>query len=303
MAAHMCKTFVPKKAAISPNRSKYLRSSLLEYSITDTHEVHSRLQSDAGFLSQYLDDNTTAPILNSIVDDTTNNTNTGSEIKNFSWTQRSTKLLLNSYLERKDRFRDPKVKKKVLWTEILLIMKENGYSDLNEDLLDRKMRNMKKSYKNIKDNNNKKTSTGRGRISWEYFDTFEDIFANDMTINYSSTLSSMQGNNEITANESSQDDNELIDQSPLSCPSTRSSSASPCASVTQISEPLRKARMSTLHKLRQKQISIEEKRLDTMLQLKSSIDRSNQIQEERNKLIEQFLLLRSNQHDEGKKNT
>lgn len=239
---------------------------------------------------------------------------------------------MNSYLERKDRFRDPKVKKKVLWTEILLIMKENGYSDLNEDLLDRKMRNMKKSYKNIKDNNNKKTSTGRGRISWEYFDTFEDIFANDMTINYSSTLSSMQGNNEITANESSQDNNEvitltqvsdfsnicnslntsatssispfqLIDQSPLSCPSTRSSSASPCASVTQISEPLGKARMSTLHKLRQKQISIEEKRLDTMLQLKSSIDRSNQIQEERNKLIEQFLLLRSNQHDEGKKNT
>ncbi|KYM80579.1 hypothetical protein ALC53_08977 [Atta colombica] len=41
-------------------------------------------------------------------------------------------------------------------------MKENGYSDLNEDFLDRKMRNMKKSYKNIKDNNNKKASTGRG---------------------------------------------------------------------------------------------------------------------------------------------
>ncbi|KYN17327.1 hypothetical protein ALC57_10387 [Trachymyrmex cornetzi] len=78
-----------------------------------------------------------------------------------------------------------------LRTEILQIMKENGYSDLNEDLLDRKIRNMKKSYKNIKDNINKKTSTGRGRISWEYFDTFEDIFANDMTINYSSILSSM----------------------------------------------------------------------------------------------------------------
>jgi len=41
-----------------------------------------------------------------------------------------------------------------------------------------------------------------------------------------------------------------------------------------------------------------------MLQLKSFINRSNKIQKERNKLIEQFLfLLKRNQHDEGKKNT
>ncbi|XP_018361486.1 PREDICTED: uncharacterized protein LOC108760180 [Trachymyrmex cornetzi] len=123
----------------NPNTETYSINYIVnnaEYSVTDTHEVHSRLQSDAVFLSKYFDDSTTAPILNSVIDDTTNNTNTGSEIKNFLWTQRSTKLLLNSYLERKDRFRDPKVKKKVLWTEILQIMKENGYSDLNEDLLD-----------------------------------------------------------------------------------------------------------------------------------------------------------------------
>lgn len=100
-------------------------------------------------------------------------------------------------------------------------MKANGYTDLNEDLLDRKMRNMKKSYKNIKDNN-KKTSTGRGRVSWEYFETFEDIFANDMTINCSSTLSSMQRDKEITANESIEDNHEVTTLTRLSHFSNRS---------------------------------------------------------------------------------
>lgn len=106
------------------------------------------------------------------------------------------------------KFRNPKMKKKSLWAEILQIMEANGYADLNEDLLDRKMRNMKKSYKNIKDNN-KKSSTGRGRVSWEYFDTFEDIFANDITINCSSTISSMQRNEETTASEYIADEPEV----------------------------------------------------------------------------------------------
>jgi len=119
-----------------------------------------------------------------------------------------TKLFLNSYLDRKNSFRNAKIKKKTLWAQILKIMKENGYANLNEDLLDRKMRNMKKSYKNIKENN-KKTSTGRGRISWEYFDTFEEIFANHVTINCCPTLSSIQ-RSETTGSESSQDEHEVI---------------------------------------------------------------------------------------------
>jgi len=83
---------------------------------------------------------------------------------NFTWTTKSTKLFLESYAERKEKFRDPKIKKKALWREIVQIMKQHGYMNIDEDLLDRKMRNMKRSYKTIKLNNNKKT-TGRGRIS------------------------------------------------------------------------------------------------------------------------------------------
>jgi len=237
---------------------------------------------------------------------------------------------LNSYLDRKDRFRDPKVKKKTLWAEILQIMKTNDYTNLNEDLLDRKMRNMRKSYKNIKDNNNKKSSTGRGRVSWQYFETCEDIFADDMTINYNTTISSMRKDDNITETESSQDDNEVMNLTYFSdssniCNNLNSSTASsissfqpidpvspgcsssvspvsPHSSVMPISQKSEKAaRMSTLHKIRQRQIDIEEKRIKTILEVKASIDKSNKIQKDRNDLLRELLLLKNNQHE--KENT
>lgn len=87
-------------------------------------------------------------------------------------------------------------------------MLEQGYN-VNEDILDRKMRNMKKSYRTIKDNN-KKSSTGRGRVHWEYYDTFEDIFRNDATINHGPTLSS------ITLPSTSKDQNSVVNAIPTS---------------------------------------------------------------------------------------
>lgn len=47
---------------------------------------------------------------------------------------------------------------------------------------------MKRSYKTIKENN-AKSSTGRGRVSWEYYGAMEEIFAEDKT-NHGSTLES-----------------------------------------------------------------------------------------------------------------
>jgi len=237
---------------------------------------------------------------------------------------------LNCYLDRKGSFRNAKVKKKTLWAQILKIMKENGYANLNEDLLDRKMRNMKKSYKNIKENN-KKTSTGRGRVSWEYFDTFEEIFANDVTINCCPTLSSIQ-RSEMTGSESSQDEHEVIALTrflsnssnnthyiPNSLPSISpfqpihpASSGSSLIddsnsllspSVTPTSERSEKAtQMSTLHNMRKKQLDVEEKRIKAIMELKTSIDKNNNIQQERNNLLRDLLLLRTSQV-EAEKNT
>lgn len=107
----------------------------------------------------------------------------------FKWTNQTTKLLLDKYNERKLQFRDPKIKKKHLWVEIVQEFKAKNHH-VNEDILDRKMRNLKKSYRNIVDNN-KKTTTGRGRITWEWYEIMEDIFREDRTINIGPTLSSM----------------------------------------------------------------------------------------------------------------
>lgn len=72
------------------------------------------------------------------------------------------------------------------------------------------MRNLKHTYKNIKDNN-KKTSTGRGRINWEWFDIMEDIFREDKTINIGATISSMVSSGNQINN---------VEQCTLSPPST-----------------------------------------------------------------------------------
>ncbi|XP_047348197.1 reticulocyte-binding protein homolog 2b-like [Vespa velutina] len=108
-------------------------------------------------------------------------------IENFAWTNQTTKLLLQKYNDRKSKFRDPKIKKKLLWMEIVEEFKIKGYN-VNEAIVDRKMRNLKQSYKSIKDNN-KKTSTGRNRITWKWYDTMEDLFNEDRAMNVGATLS------------------------------------------------------------------------------------------------------------------
>lgn len=98
-------------------------------------------------------------------------------------------MLLQNYAENKKDFRDPKIKKKTVWEKIQQAFTSK---DLNvtTDMLDRKMRNLKHSFKLIKDNN-KKSTTGRGRIQWEWYEIMEDIFLEDRTINTGHTLSSL----------------------------------------------------------------------------------------------------------------
>lgn len=55
-----------------------------------------------------------------------------------------------------------------------------GYNG-SENILDRKIRYIT-TYRGILDNNIKK-STGRGRTNWEYYQTFQEIFPEDKTIN------------------------------------------------------------------------------------------------------------------------
>ncbi|XP_072752790.1 uncharacterized protein [Anoplolepis gracilipes] len=167
----------------------------LTYNIVDLLEVHKRLKNDHIFFQTYMKNNISCLEVTgsndlSALPESEQASNSTEEDNKYSWTINSTKLLLELYKERKNKFRDPKIKKRNLWTEILREMSKNGYTNLTEDALDRKLRNLKKTFRTIKDNN-RKSSTGRGRISWEYYDTFKDIFSDDQTINFGPTISSI----------------------------------------------------------------------------------------------------------------
>ncbi|XP_019887099.2 uncharacterized protein LOC105278985 isoform X2 [Ooceraea biroi] len=177
----------------------------LNYNIIDALEVHEKLQNDNVFFQSYMKSNlgcleVTGAIDNntsesnehntSITVDANNTFHSAIEEDKQQWTVKATKLLLELYKERKEKFRDPKVKNRNLWTDIVHEMNKKGYKRLNEDILDRKLRNLKKTFRTIKDNN-RKNSTGRGRIRWEYYDIFEDLYSEDQTINFGPTISSM----------------------------------------------------------------------------------------------------------------
>lgn len=242
----------------------------------------------------------------------------------FRWNMQRTKLLLEAYSERKQQFRDPKIKKKLLWHDIVQIFTEHGYTNVDEDLLDRKMRNMKRSYKTIKDNN-KKNSTGRGRVSWEYYDILENIYAEDKTINHGSTLEStniagtsqklphqppIANENHKTAAILNSDHCTNPSVTPLSditnlentslqdCPSTSVPSTSPISS-SQCSSDLvaRRKKNTSLYNQRRKQQEIEQSRIAAINRLTESLDESNKIQIERNELIKQLLVAQEHQKE------
>ena len=63
---------------------------------------------------------------------------------NFTWTQDAVRLLLTEYEKRKEKFRNPTIKKKMLWSEIKNIFDEHSYK-ISSDGLDKKFRNLKKN--------------------------------------------------------------------------------------------------------------------------------------------------------------
>lgn len=195
----------------------------------------------------------------------------------FSWTHKSTLLFLEEYRKRHAKFRDPKCKKKLLWSEIAKQMKLKGY-DVNGEVLDRKMRNMKHTYKTILDNNNKKKSTGKGRIDWEYFTLFNNIFLEDKSINLpigcistipppptNEMLSSIEKLSETQNTNFSTPTEEEI---PWNLPSTSS-----------MSQNSKNEREKSLNKLRKRQIEIEEHKLEELKKIRMCLEKNNALQE------------------------
>lgn len=183
-------------------------------------------------------------------------------------------LLLKEYKDLKDEFRNPKCKKRSLWTEIKKTFIKNGYS-VSEEFLDRKFRNMKKTYKVIKDNN-KKSATGRGTVNWEYYDTFEDIFLNDKTVNVGITLSSLS---------------ETSLESPTTSIAPSENIQIPQVDATNLTAlgTSKKGKGTKLLEHRKKKLEIEGERVQELKKIRMAIEKSNIVQEERNHLMTVFL--------------
>lgn len=90
------------------------------------------------------------------------------------WSSSKVQYLLSLYLERKNKFRNPKIKKKNLWRE----MAEKLH--LSEEACNKKFRNLKGTFiKLLK----KKKKSGREAVTWKFFNIFEEIFENDQNVN------------------------------------------------------------------------------------------------------------------------
>ncbi|KAI4469693.1 hypothetical protein MML48_1g00942 [Holotrichia oblita] len=178
--------------------------------------------------------------------------------------------------------------------------------------------------------------TGRERISWKYFDAFENIYFDDRSVCFPPTigstritksntasvvLSTQQNSNPFTSQYSSENflptastsepssstfassepispqpcfSKRPLSQLPISTPlpptpqPSIESSPNPCngkiSKRTDKSSP-----MKNLYQLRQRQIDIEERRVQELQLLRQGMERSNKLQEERNELCKEFL--------------
>ncbi|CAH1109721.1 unnamed protein product [Psylliodes chrysocephalus] len=231
---------------------------------------------------------------------------TNLEPEHFEWTKQTTKLVLQLYMERKLQFRDPKIKKKSIWRDLKNKFLEKGYKGVNEDILDRKMRNMKKRYRTIKDNQQK---TGASRISWDYFEMMEEIFLDDKTVNFGETLASspvllpsqqalfnntfcVSSQQAQCSTRSSISNTSCVQQENLNShnhnllprevtPGT--SSMSRC--VTQTPKTKKALKSREVYSMRQKLKTLDETKVEELKKLRESVEENNRIQKERNEIL------------------
>lgn len=97
--------------------------------------------------------------------------------ENRIWPRKSVLALIECYKANQEDMQDPRRKKKNVWYSISEMMKEKGEC-VTAEMCSRKWRNLRGTYKAIK--NNTKLSESRRR-RWEFFDLMHEILINDDT--------------------------------------------------------------------------------------------------------------------------
>ncbi|XP_018405844.1 PREDICTED: uncharacterized protein LOC108782162 [Cyphomyrmex costatus] len=91
----------------------------------------------------------------------------------YRWTTSCVLLLLQTYKENEEKFTNGKQSQKKTWEEISKILKCKGHN-ITGLMCAAKLRSLKKTYKSIKDHNNK---SGNDRKSWQFFEIMDEIFS------------------------------------------------------------------------------------------------------------------------------
>lgn len=100
------------------------------------------------------------------------------EKENYShrWTSEAIKLLLDTRLSMEEKFSNPTCKKNKLWDQISKRMFEIGKYTVSGTDCYGKYRNLLQTYRHNKEKRLK--TTGESKITWEYFETFDQILGN-----------------------------------------------------------------------------------------------------------------------------
>ncbi|XP_046391889.1 uncharacterized protein LOC124160171 [Ischnura elegans] len=184
------------------------------------------------------------------------------------WDGKKILMMLEEYRERLGRFRDPKVKKTDLWKEIALVFSRSGMTTITHDLLDRKFRNLKRTFLKVKQTKN---STGRNAVNWPYYDLMTGIMTNDETVN----IPEMVGTG-VRAEES---------VAAASASSEVLGGHGPLLSTP----PALPSRWKRLAERRNVNEELERKRVEALNAIAEQLKESNNIQKERNELLREYL--------------
>lgn len=225
----------------------------------------------------------------------------------FVWTRSKTLLLIESYGARKEKFRNPTIKKKTLWQEIALEFKKKNYY-VSAENLDKKFRNLKRTYIKIRDNI-RKSFMGKDRVTWEYYDYLQKIYEND---GYTLDISSMtninsvksEDSDKITENfahsESSLSEKSLADEEFIEVLSYQPDQSDHYNDTTEMiydTKPnirervkLRMQRKRDMKTLRKEYLNLEKEKIKELRRLREAIENNNEIQRERNQLFSALIM-------------
>jgi len=91
----------------------------------------------------------------------------------YRWSTATVLLLLETYKTFQDKFNNGKYSHKKIWEEISAILIKKGHTITGPQCA-AKLRSLKKTYKSVKDHNNR---SGNDRRTWQFYEEMDEIFS------------------------------------------------------------------------------------------------------------------------------